>query len=108
MNVSDDNVVAIGGNQVSVNLELGQIKHTILAVDKDQYYSETILFRIIWAPYTYAGFTTTNAMPALAGLANLATSFQITSLNVYLAMVLKPKLQLRYYYHIMHLRPHFH
>lgn len=70
---------------LNVKLPLGHIKNTILALDKDVYFGDVLLLKIIWAGYNKSGFRATSVTnPALVPTA-LAFNIAVSNLILYLA-----------------------
>lgn len=75
---------------VNMIIPLSLIHNTILALDKDVYFNEILTLRIIWAPYTHAGYLADRDIDTTAAnnvvYTNLAIPFNLTNLNLYLAV----------------------
>jgi len=76
---------------LNMELPLSQIKNTLLALDKDLYFNEVILLRIVWNPYTSWGFKSVQADPdaltdPVTGAVALAANIAITNLTLKLAL----------------------
>ena len=76
---------------LNMELPLSQIKNTLLALDKDLYFNEVILLRIVWNPYTSWGFVSNSVTdPTGGGAAALAANIAITNLSLKLALEANP------------------
>lgn len=70
---------------MNITLPLSQIKNTILALDKDLYFNEIMMLKIVWNPFTSWGFYTTSKDDPTATAAALAANIAITNLQFYLS-----------------------
>lgn len=78
---------AAASTSVSLQINLGLIKNTILAIDKDLFFDDTTYLKIYWSNYSNFGYSD----PAGAGDANPANivqlaTFGLTNVYLYLAV----------------------
>jgi hypothetical protein len=72
---------------LDIELPLSQLKNTILALDKDLFFNEIMLLKIIWNPYTSWGFKSNSATDPTGGVATaIAANIAITKLSFNLAL----------------------
>jgi hypothetical protein len=80
-----------GGNTATpvMNFEipLSQLKHTLLALDKDLYFNEILLLKVKWTERAAWGFmSTANNNPAAGGAAAIAADIALSSVALHLAL----------------------
>ena len=76
-------VKATEGPIISVQVPLSRIVDSIVGMDKDQFFGESVYLRIVWSPSVDIGFTATEANNPKTGDALLATPITIDSLLFY-------------------------
>lgn len=73
----------------NVQMELGEMVHTVLNIDKDLYFGEIMVLRIQWAPSNRLGFVSLSAAPTLPTVA-ISTACTINNIALYLAVESNP------------------
>lgn len=89
MYVSRSDVEAGAGQSVinyNVCLPLNLYKNTILETDKDIYFGEIMILRVVWSPSVKIAYTNTNAANLDTGAAALVVSVAVSALSLYLAV----------------------
>lgn len=71
---------------MNVQIPLHAIKNTILSVDKNIYFGEIILLKIIWGPGTKIAFTNTSRDNLHDGAVALAATIAVQNIALYLAV----------------------
>lgn len=73
----------------NVQMELGEMIHTVLNIDKDIYFGEIMVLRIQWAPSNRLGFVSTTGAPTV-NVAAISTACLINNIALYLAVETNP------------------
>lgn len=77
---------------ISYSIDLSLIKNSIFAMDKDLFFNETMLLKIVWAVRDSVGFISSSATAPQTGTAVLTGDVAISKLYLYLAMERNPLL----------------
>lgn len=70
---------------IKYRLKLGLLLHTFFALDKDTYFNEIMTLRIVWAPTTQIGFSSTSATNPSTNAAAFAGTMAVSNLYLYCA-----------------------
>lgn len=77
---------------MNVMLPLKYLKNTIFSVDKDIYFGEIIIMRIVWGPSVKTVFSNTNATILNTGALATVNNIAIFNLALYLAVEKNPEI----------------
>jgi len=75
---------------VQVQIPLSFVRNSILAMNKDFYFPEILVFRVLWGPATMAAFNATNNNNPVTGAAASA-AIALTGINLMLAVEQNPE-----------------
>lgn len=89
-------VVDAGAGQSALNfnvvLPLSNLKNTILSIDKDIYFGEIIILRVVWSPSTKIAFINDTAANVNTNAAALITTVAVSNIALYVAIEKNPEL----------------